>query len=75
MVANAFHECLERKMIHANMVADVPIRLANRWVIMIATDRDNNIDMEIPVSYCPWCGIDLEKAHQIYKKRAPGIRY
>lgn len=76
MVANAFHECLERKTILArDMASDVPIRVANRWVIMVVADRDNNVDVEVPIAFCPWCGIDLERAHQMYKKRAPGIRY
>lgn len=75
-VANAFHECLERKKVRArDMASDVPIRVNNRWVIMVVTDRDNNTDVEVPIAFCPWCGLDLEKAHQTYKKNLPGVRY
>ena len=71
MVANAHHECKERRAMKANIVADVPIRIPSRWVVMVVTDRDNNVDMEVPVKFCPWCGLELEWA---YKENHPKIQ-
>lgn len=62
MVANAWHECKERNIINA-IGTDVPIRLESRWVVMVH-NFETDSDTEVPIAYCPWCGLNLKTAYQ-----------
>lgn len=62
MVADAWHECREHRKMNA-AGSDIPIRLGYQWVIMVSND-DSESDTEVPIAFCPWCGLDLVKACQ-----------